>query len=387
MSTDNQETTTQEIPPLAHRFARLFYWCSIIFLLIGMHILIDPFNQKTETTSHIYLTLISFEIYMWILLCLGKWQTKNDLLSDTCRSGLFTLFLVGFFFFTLNELHLAQPAIATWCAVFAILSHISKLLISIKWFKWHCRSPILTSCILWIILMALTPIILSASEKHINQYGIAYWLSWSFSLFIASHILLAKWQKNFTYSKPNHALHNTMNDWTILGLLCGLSLIQLYSSMWSQFIDGAIWFYSPIFLSFALVCICLSIATKKHYLTSGFILCIAVFHTMAVSQIDPPKELVKYMAYSEISIKWIDLKLTQSIYLFVLLIVSGLTMSQPILIILAIGIPGIYGSFKFAQWSLDYKHGKGILFVIGAFITLAIGAVLQIWHEKTQRDD
>ena len=45
-------------------FARLFYWVSLMLLLVGAWMLIDPLNRQPSETAHIYVTVGAFEVYI-----------------------------------------------------------------------------------------------------------------------------------------------------------------------------------------------------------------------------------------------------------------------------------------------------------------------------------
>jgi hypothetical protein len=78
-----------------HRCARFLYCLSLLFLLSGTWVLIDPLGRRCGETLHIYITLAAFEVYIWLLLGLARWQLRRTLTSDTVRSGAFlTLLLV-----------------------------------------------------------------------------------------------------------------------------------------------------------------------------------------------------------------------------------------------------------------------------------------------------
>ena len=51
----------------ANVFARMFYWLSMLLLLAGAWVLIDPFERQRGETGHIFLTLAAFEVYIWLL--------------------------------------------------------------------------------------------------------------------------------------------------------------------------------------------------------------------------------------------------------------------------------------------------------------------------------
>ena len=62
---------------VTHQLARFLYWCSLLLLLAGMWVLIDPFHRKVGQTLHVYITLAAFELYIWLLLILAGWQVQK----------------------------------------------------------------------------------------------------------------------------------------------------------------------------------------------------------------------------------------------------------------------------------------------------------------------
>ena len=62
---------------MPHQLARVSYWLSLLLLVAGMYVLIDPLHRQRRETVHVYITLGAFELYIWLLLCLGRWQRRR----------------------------------------------------------------------------------------------------------------------------------------------------------------------------------------------------------------------------------------------------------------------------------------------------------------------
>ena len=178
-----------------HNLARILYWISLLLLLLGIWILIDPNQRKTGQTVQVYITLAAFEVYMWLLLILARWQISRVLSSDAARSGVFALVLVGFVFIALNELYMAFQGLAYGLSGLIVISTLAKLFAARRWMQFPLPGPILASCCLWILMLALPAPLLSAyTENNRTQHSLAYLFCWLVTLIVAGHLILVRWQ-------------------------------------------------------------------------------------------------------------------------------------------------------------------------------------------------
>ena len=111
----------------------LIYWVSLILLLSGMWILIDPYQRDTGQRGHVYITLVAFEIYVWLLLLLARWQCRHLFISFSVRSAIFAVVLVGVMFIAMNELHMAKNGEAYFLSPLLVLLSVAKLYAAGRW--------------------------------------------------------------------------------------------------------------------------------------------------------------------------------------------------------------------------------------------------------------
>ncbi|MBN1765399.1 MAG: hypothetical protein JW860_09100, partial [Sedimentisphaerales bacterium] len=275
----------------AHRLARILYWISIILLLCGMRVLINPFNRRPGEIPHIYFTLITFEIYMWLLLLLGRWQKRNGLITDMVRSGLFTLLLIGFWYIVYNELILASSTIAYIFLPLTLVLAVIKLPVAGRWLDLHLPRPIFIYACLWLVMLALpTPVIFSFSPNHSGENIAAYLVCWLVALFIGAHIPLVAWQIRRGRVNGPGPLGRWWTPWLVLAALAVQTIWQLYSALW-LLAQWEPWYLTPVYLALAVVALCLAEGTGKHLVPAGLLMAAAVTHAAIFYHVPVPKDV------------------------------------------------------------------------------------------------
>ena len=121
--------------------ARMFYWLSMLLLLVGGGILIDPSHRQTGITIHIYITLAAFELYTWLLMLLARWQAGRGMASDVARSGIFAMVLQGLMFVAVNDLHQAAVNQGLAAMVVVALLVAAKLPLASRWLGFALPRP------------------------------------------------------------------------------------------------------------------------------------------------------------------------------------------------------------------------------------------------------
>lgn len=380
---------------VVHQLARLLYWISLLLLLAGMWILIDPLHRKTEATLHIYITLIAFEMYMWLLLLLARWQFSKQLVTDTVRGGLFATVLTGIFFIALNELHMAAVNAAYFLSILAVGLAIAKLYLARRWLALNLPKPLLVVCSLWLAALALVPNLLRfyTLEKE-TQHGVAFVLFWLLAIFIMLHIPLLRWQKRVGCNADVSPLRQWWLGWFLAGTLCFLVLVQLYASMWGLYVDWAAWYFSPVGLAAAMLVICLSIVTGRQYRPAWLFLLMAIGYTLIASGAKAPPELITFMKssgdsswriFTEAKLFLLEPLYANGCFLTLLFAFAGWMVGQTWLFFFAGGLPVTAGLSELAQLLMRWRHGKGTSLLLGAFVVLALAAGLQWWQEKIRR--
>jgi len=359
-----------------HSFARFLYWVSILLLLVGIWILIDPYNRKTGETACVYITLGAFELYMWLLLGLARWQISKNLFTDAARSGIFTLVLTGFLFIALNELYLAAAGIAHWFSIGALILALVKLRLALRWYRWKIPAPLLFLVIVWLVILAsLSPVLrLSITDKP-TQHVIVYVTCWLVAVFTACHLLAARWQKHKGFQTDSRPFSKWWIPWLLLAILVVLVVLQLYSAMWGLFVDWAQWYFSPIFLAIGVLAITLSHISGKRYAETWAVMGMTIMHAVLASHDGLPKE---FPSVTQGVLAYLVHPLYPSgLFVSILFALNWILMQQWWFLCLALVAPVSAGAAKISQTLWNSRHGKGIAIVLGAFLLLVIGAGLQ----------
>jgi hypothetical protein len=239
-----------------HCLARFLYWISLLLLLGGMWLMIDPYNRKAGQTGHVYITLVAFELYIWLLLLLARWQGQKLLISDTARSGIFAVVLVGLQFMVLNELYMASAKEAYLVSIFMVGLTAAKLIAARQWLGISLPGPVLAFCLVWVVCLALpAPIIKLFESDKSTQHVLAYLACWIIAFLVAGHMCLIRWQTRRYGNFDSRILGQWWSGWLLLVILSGLTFVQLYAVMWGLFVEWSQWYFSPICLAVGVVAV------------------------------------------------------------------------------------------------------------------------------------
>ena len=172
--------------------ARLLYWVSMLLLLLGGGVLIDPTHRQTGITIHIYITLAAFELYIWLLMLLARWQASKGMASDVARSGIFALVIQGLMFVAMNEMHQADANQGLVTTVVVVLLAAAKIPLACRWIGFALPAPMLLVNHLWILLMAVPALLLRQYRgERLAQDMVGYFSCWAVAALLAAHIPLA----------------------------------------------------------------------------------------------------------------------------------------------------------------------------------------------------
>ena len=61
----------------ANQVARILYLLSLLLLLAGAGLMINPHGRRTGEIVQVFITLAAFELYAWALLGLLCWHTRR----------------------------------------------------------------------------------------------------------------------------------------------------------------------------------------------------------------------------------------------------------------------------------------------------------------------
>lgn len=382
-----QPAKVMATPPdaaIGHQLARVFYLVSMLLLLIGMWILIDPYERRTGAKLHVYITLFAFEAYMWLLLGLARWQRRAGLARDVGNSALYAALLTGFLFIALDELYLIAAKEAYIATCLAVALSIAKLLRARQWLGINLPRPALAYCVGWLLLIAAAaPALHSLVDNKDAQIGLAYGLCWVAALYTVAHLPLVMGQRRPGFAPARQPLAAWTTPWSVLAIAALMAALQLRAAMYGAFVDPAWWYFSPLVLAAALVGIALAHATRRGcpyawlaFATAGFY-CLAA----ATDNVHPP-----------LPGAWQHLPanlLAQPLYSpagfgLLLLLIIGALLKQIGFILLAVALPLGYGSVLTAKAISTKTYGKGLSVLAGAFALLGAGAALQWYQHRRQ---
>ncbi len=390
--------------PIAHQIANIFYWVSVIVLLIGMRMIIDPNHRKIGETSHVFITLITFELYMWLLVVLGRWHKTRNLSSDLVRTTSFTMILCGFLFIALNEMYLAASTSAYLLSLLAFFSTLLKIWVMIKIIELRLSVLIWLFLAGWISILALpAPVMYLMSDE--SRYRAALGLCWLIALFLAGHFILVRKQlfMGLTVSSKNW-FQSWYSQWLMLAILLLCSILQAFSVSY-VFSDWAYWYFSPIFMTAGVLVICLTFRIRSVNILGWLMLAGAVFY-MFISASDPlPQGFPQNISgihsgdnglnsILRMGILWNEKFWLHPIYPVIswsslMFLLAAITVSMWWMMLLA-GIGPFAGiALKAIKIVSASKNGKGFGLLILAFVLLGGGVLLQWAQEKwgmTQRN-
>ncbi len=379
-------TTRHEQVAPAHRVAGVLYWLSLLAFLAGAWILIDPFDRRCGEVVQIYLSLAAFEIYIWCVLILARWQFRRSLLSDTARSAAFALALTGTLFFALNELHSAHGPAAHVLSTLAVAAGLVRAGAARRWLEIELPGAMMAFVGLWLfVLAAPAPLVRLCGEDRPMQHLSAYLLCWLVAATLAMHLWLIAWQQRRGFVTPDNPLAKWWVPWVALGGQATLATLQLYAVMYGFYLDWVQWYFSPIVVAAGVVIVCLSAAWGRgHHLAWG-VMGLAVLHTATVAWLPVPEGIREPCSYGLGSYLIHPLYPSGSLGCMMLL-VGGLLVGQIWLAALAVVPPACLFLYEAGSAVRSWRHARGVGVLVGAFGLLGCGALLQ-WLEERRKAD
>ena len=378
--------------PIAHQFANIIYWASIILLLVGARELISPGTRKPGDTIQIFITLVSFEVYMWMLVILNIWHFNRKLLADSVRSVVFTLALTGFFFMNLNELYLISGRYGMMVSCGGFLACLLKMQVMFRTVNLKIPRYQQVYILGWLVLIALpAPLfkMMSDEARHLNS--ILY--CWALTIYLTSHVYAIKFQNKAGYqeNKKNY-FRNWQAPWAILIIMFIFSVAQCVSVIY-VFADFSYWYFTPVFMTMAVLAVAMA-HTSRRGIGYAWVLLAAVFLYMLTSAAGPilpasyprsmgavPDSLI--VTYNNLGMEYlVDPFLPPLLYGSMVFALCSAVLAAWWMMIAAAVAPTILTS----AWTVNYvstcKNGKGFAMLLGAFLLLGGGVFIQWAQEK-----
>ena len=369
--------------------ARMLYWVSMLLLIIGGGVLIDPTHRQTGITVHIYITLVAFELYIWLLMLLARWQAGRKMDTDVARSGIFAMVIQGLMFVALIEMHGADANQGVAATVVVAVLAAAKIPLAARWLGIALPAPLLVVNNLWILLMAVPALLLRQYRGDSPaQHVIGYLSCWAVAILLAAHIPLAIRQGRKGMHAGDPAIGRWYVPWLISGVLGAMTILQLHAARWGTWVDWPLWYFSPIWLAAGCAALVLAAVSGRGMPLARPAMAFAVgFVFLACGDNSP----------AGIPASWqrgLMASLVHPLYspgalLAAMLAVAGIMLHRRWLVVLAVTLPALailYAVSVALETQLvrigEWRYFPGVVLVACAFILLGVGALLQRYHER-----
>jgi len=368
-----------------HLLARGLYWASLLLLLVGAWLLILPFERRPGEVSHIYITLGSYEIYIWILLILGRWQSNKGLHGDVARSGVFAMVLVGLVIMAVNELHLVSLTQGIVASILFLILGAVKLYVGPRLLRVTLPVPFLLVGLGWLIGLTAPAILLSATDGYSKvQHIIGYACYWFVAILFLFHMLLIRWQRRRNWEVRVSPLNSWWTPWVIIVVLSVLAILQLPCTLWSRYVEMATWYYTPIAVALTIFILALSNARKEARRLAWVLFVLGVLFVMGNYQALTPDNLPSVLGPDSTSFVLNPIHLCGAEFVVFMVLAAWCSGTLWLYVVAALPII-LFFSRQGAHWMWKTRHGKGVLFLLGAFLTLAGGVGIQWWFIRHPR--
>ncbi len=365
--------------PSIHALARLLYWASLLLLLVGAWLLIDPLRRKPGETAQIYITLGAFELYGWLLLGLGRWQIRHHLTSDAARGGVLAAVLTGLGFLALNEMHMNHPALAQALTGGLVVLALAKLALGPRWLGLTMPWPLRLACVAWLAVLAGPPILVSgALEREAYRHALGYLSFAAVGLVAGGHLLGLAWQVRQGWGPLEGRFRQWWAPWMPVAALALMGILQQPAVMRAGVVDWAGWYLSPALLAGGVWLLGLSLARGRERGPAAILLGVVILACLLMTEMDAPGELPASWQTGAWRLLTRPL-LLDGLWLMALLVGAAWAAKRLYLLaaaaVPAVGFVGVQGVRGLAST----RHGPALTMLLGAFALLGGGAALQ-WY-------
>ena len=375
--------TPEEKSSLLAQSTTIVYWCSMIFLLIGMQITINPYGKNIGEVKHILITFILFELYMWLLLRLGKWQHENGYINNNYRTIIFTFILTVSLIVALNELYLVSPIIATFCSIFTFGSAVMKARYASTVYKFRFSKNANLFLAGHLAILVFTPTILNLIVTTTrDEHLLGYLLSLMIAVWFGAHLLLI--YEQVSAGDPLMALKSRLQQkitWLAVAIFSLFVVVQLYATMWSLDIKWAPFYITPIILSISLIVIlCGQLNKMCYFIGTGFLFIVMVGFVNTVHT-PFPKE-VNLAAVGMLATPLRNGYIINGTLFCLIFTSMFLLIKSWWMLMVASALPACSISKTIIINLWFNKQSRGFMFIVASFILLAVGVMLQKQHLK-----
>ncbi len=227
------------------------------------------------------------------------------------------------------------------------------------------------------------PVLSGYTERNSTQHGLAYLFCWLVALLVAAHLILVRWQMARDRQKVVQTLKQWWVPWILPAVFLVLTVTQLYAVMWALGIEWAQWYFSPIFLAAGVVVVLLSHTRKSRYALAWAAMGLAVLHTLKAYH-DPVPSYFPIDWHTQMGAFAYYPFQAYGLFTCLLLALGALITNQMGLFGIALVLPAGVGLTRASQQVWHWQYGKGIILLLGAFLLLGLGAILQ-WLQENGR--
>ena len=377
--------------PAAHSFANILYWISFSLLLIAARELISPGTRKAGQINHIFITIIAFEVYMWLLVGLNKWHFTKKLLIDSTRSMIFTLSLSGFLFMTLNEMYLIDTKFGLILSVAALATCICRMIIMHNSTMFKIPKDHRLYILGWLILIAApAPLFKVMDDTACYLNSILY--CWIVTIYLTIHVYAIKTQRERKFnSGQENPFQNWYASWAVLGIMFILATAQCVSVIY-VFADYSFWFFSPLFITAGVLAVALAHTCRKGIALSWALLIASLFF-LIMSAASPslpnyfpscsgPASNTIVSNYNQLGYQHLLHPVIPAIlYGSFVFTICGIVLTAWWMLFISAIAPFTMGGIKAALLVSKCKNGKGFAMMLAAFLLLG-GAIAIQWAQE-----
>ena len=212
---------------------------------------------------------------------------------------------------------------------------------------------------------------------------------------IALHLPLVRWQKQRGF-EPGEGLRHWWVPWIASGGLLAMAIAQLYTTMWGLFVDWSQWYFSPIYVALAAIAVTLTMASGRQKRLAILMMMGAGLHFLLTYAESRPSALpvawggglgayVMHPLY--MNGLFFSLLFAAAAWLLGRKVLWAVAAVLPVGSLLykgatAVAEPISKGANATIEGIESFRHSKGVLLLLSAFLLLGAGVAVQRNREK-----
>jgi hypothetical protein len=155
-----------------------------------------------------------------------------------------------------------------------------------------------------------------------------------------------------------------------------LTVAHLHALTWAIDCDAPRWFHTPLVLAIAAIGFMLAVARRRQLSTGAAMLGLATIYVLVGYA--EGVSIALPAAWQAAPLAWLTHPLGGSICVFLLGFgVGAMLLREWTLLALAAALPVAWATVRSAGAVAHWRHGRGVVILLGAFALLAVGVALQ----------